>query len=157
MLASQLEPYLLPLQSVWDSNWGIWIHKLQLWWQTDYRGFWILKFRTTGETQYGENVKKTFLLLLRLFHLSCELWPSITSLPAPDRKLRGQGLPQDQTSSQTWARPGSGKEEAEGRDVSIPSSCGLVKTPQTFHSHHSSWQLQLRFQFLGKLSIYSSL
>ena len=45
MLASQLKPYLLPLQSVWESNWGTWAHELHLWWQTVYRGFWILEIQ----------------------------------------------------------------------------------------------------------------
>lgn len=45
MLASQLKPYLLPLQSEWDSNCGPWAHARHLWWQTDYRGFWILEIQ----------------------------------------------------------------------------------------------------------------
>lgn len=45
MLVSQLKPHLLPLQSVWDSNSGTWAHEQHLWWQTDYRGFWILEIQ----------------------------------------------------------------------------------------------------------------
>ena len=57
---------------------------------------WLLDPGNSGP-RGRHGVKKTFLLLLRFFRLSCELGHSITSLPAPDRKLGGQGLPQGQT------------------------------------------------------------
>lgn len=144
MLASQLKPYpLLPLQSVWESNWGTWAHRLHLWWQTVYRGFGSWKFRTTRETWCEENLSpppQAFVMWIGTQH----------HIPAcPRQKAGGQGLPQGQTLPRHVCRPSSGKEGGQGRDVSVPRRCSLSK-PQTFHSHRSPWQLQLPFQFLGK-------